>query len=588
MLKPKLTSFIKNKPQIIELLLLLIITIPAFISLLNPYYFSMHDDQHIVRLFLLDRGLQQGYVFPRWVDFLGFNFGYPLFNFYPPLIYYVAEIFHWLGFSLVWSIKLTFIAGFLLGAVGTYLFTKKLIGRTPAFLSAVLYTYFFYHAVLIYVRGALAEFFSMAILPFVFLTLYNIGEKPTLKRGALFGVSFSALILTHPLIAFPSLFYIGAFFIFYFFQKKARERLKFLGSLMFGSILGLGLSMFYWLPSLVERKFTKVSEILTRELASYKIHFVYPNQLWQSQWGYGGSYGGPFDGLTFQLGKIHIGLLILSVGSFFLYLLAKKTDKKDVSHFLFFTLLAGFSLFMTTGISSFIWDRITYLWFLQFPWRFLTFAGFFIAVVGSYWLFFLSKILKKNIYLFMPAAVAIVVFGIIFTYSKYFKPQNYVTKSDKELASFEEITWRISKTSFEFVPKGVATTKSDLNTTILNIGKEDIPQKPYHTFDQELEATVLKNNFQEKHFRVANRTETHKKIQINIFNFPGWIPYIDEEQSVIDDSNSLHLITLSIPPGNHEIKIVFKDTPVRKFANVFSLVSLAISVVLLGGKFKKI
>src|SRR3989344_5159449 len=116
----------KLKPIIIDLVLLLIITVPAFIRILNNQFFSMHDDQHIVRLFLLDQGLKQGYLYPRWVDGLGFGFGYPLFNFYPPLIYYVAELFHLVGFSLTWSVKLTFIFGFYLGAIGIYLLVKKL------------------------------------------------------------------------------------------------------------------------------------------------------------------------------------------------------------------------------------------------------------------------------------------------------------------------------------------------------------------------------------------------------------------------------------------------------------------------------
>ena len=162
---------------IVDLLLLFIITAPAFFRILNNQYFSIHDDQHIVRLFLLDEGLKQGYLYPRWVGGLGFGFGYPLFNFYPSLIYYIGELFHILGFSLIWSIKLVFISGFYLGAIGMYLLVKKLTNRLSALLSATLYTYFFYHAVLIYVRGALAEFFSLAVLPFVFLVLENLSYK---------------------------------------------------------------------------------------------------------------------------------------------------------------------------------------------------------------------------------------------------------------------------------------------------------------------------------------------------------------------------------------------------------------------------
>ncbi|MBI2051663.1 glycosyltransferase family 39 protein [Candidatus Roizmanbacteria bacterium] len=288
------------------LLFILIITIPAFLSLLNNNYFTMHDDQHIVRLFLLDKGIGQGYLYPRWVDGLGFNFGYPLYNFYPPLPYYAGWIFHLLGFSLIWSIKLTFILGFILAAFGIYLFVKKFLGKLPAVLASVLYTYFFYHAVLVYVRGALAEFFAMAVIPYVFLTIVNIAEKPNIRNSIFFGISFAALILTHPLVAVPSVFFIGFFFLFYLW-RLSKERIRFVKYFSVGILTGLLLSLFFWLPSISERKFTMVDPILTRELASYKLHYIYPTQFLYSPWGYGGSIPGPFDGMTFQLGKVHIG-----------------------------------------------------------------------------------------------------------------------------------------------------------------------------------------------------------------------------------------------------------------------------------------
>ncbi len=63
-----------------DLILLFIITIPAILSMMNSSYFTMHDDQHIARLFLLDTGIKQGTFYPRWVDLvLGFGLGYPSF-----------------------------------------------------------------------------------------------------------------------------------------------------------------------------------------------------------------------------------------------------------------------------------------------------------------------------------------------------------------------------------------------------------------------------------------------------------------------------------------------------------------------------
>ncbi len=201
----------------VDLLLLFIIAAPAFIRILSNQYFSMHDDQHIARLFLLDQGIKQGYVYPRWVDGLGFGFGYPLFNFYPPFIYYVGELFHRLGFTLLWSIKLLIIGGFYLGILGMFVWMKRYIGRLGGYVSATLYTFFFYHAVLVYVRGAFAEFIALAILPFIFLTFDKLFEKTNTISAAFFGITLTLLVLTQPLVAIPAVFFFFFFFCILFF-----------------------------------------------------------------------------------------------------------------------------------------------------------------------------------------------------------------------------------------------------------------------------------------------------------------------------------------------------------------------------------
>ena len=609
----------KAKALIIDLTLLFIITVPAFIRILNNQYFSMHDDQHIVRLYLLDQGLRQGYLYPRWVDGLGFGFGYPLYNFYPPLVYYLAESFHLLGFSLIWSIKLVFIFGFYLGAVGIYLLVKKLTNRISGFLSATLYTYFFYHAVLIYVRGALAEFFSLAILPFIFLTLENLANETNWRNGILFGVSFALLILTHPLIALPSIIFVGFLFLFYLLRSKHSSRLIYL--FICGLSLGLALSAFFWLPSMIERKFTLTDKILTGELASYKLHYVYPQQFIYSPWGYGGSSRGLSDGFTFQLGKIHIGLAILSIILFSISLIKNKKINNTTDYFLLTTILLLFSLFMTTEYSSFIWDKLKYLWYLQFPWRFLTFTAIFISIVGGFFLYFLSVILnevkdllrmqgRKPVARFfeatllrMTAVISLLIIAItIITYQKYFKPQRFINTTDKERTSFEEITWRISRTSYEFVPKEVKTIKSELNTTILTIEKKNLPSRPLEILSGAGNITILKNKFQEKEFFIDAKTPL--TFRLNTFNFPGWKAYLTPSSVIPStstslsvnsvrnlntyDTNDLKLITVNVPSGKHNLRFNFEDTNIRKVANIISVTTFALITLLLFYQFKKV
>lgn len=583
MLFQKLLNFIKKKPPLLEIALILLITLPAFISLINNKYFSMHDSQHMARLFLLDKGIKQGYLYPRWVDTLGFNYGYPLYNFYPPLIYYIGEIFHLLGFSFISSVKLVFILGFFLAAFGIYLFVKQLVGKLPAYLAAVLYTYFFYHAVCVYVRGALAEFFSMAIIPFVFWAMTVLARKINFKNAVIFGLFFGLLILNHPLIAFPFVMYLGVFFLFYTLFLK--ERIIFLKLFIIGIVIGLAISAFFWLPSIIEKKYTLVDNILTKELANYKIHYIYPQQFLYSPWGYGGSIKGPYDGMSFQLGKVQIYLALLSV---FMAIMVffKKNRPKKLGYFFFCFFLLLFSLYMTTFYSSFVWDNMKYLWYLQFPWRFLTFVGFFISVVAAYCIYFLQNIKfinKKFAYLIPIFIITVSVFTIL-RYQHYFQPKNLITTSDTNLTSFYEIAWSISRSSFEFVPKGVKTKKSNLNTTILAINPEDLPHEQFKIVKGQTlriggQAKVgkIKNFFADKQYNIKSSTPV--LFQLNTYYFPGWKAYLNNKQIPINDNNDLKLITVEIPKGNHIVQFKFQDTSVRKVANWISTITFIFLVV---------
>lgn len=552
---------------------LIIITALAVSGLFNNQYFSIHDDQHIARLYLLDQAIRQGVLYPRWVGGLGFNFGYPLFNFYPPLIYYVAEFFHLIGFNLLWSLKLMIITGSFISSIGMYLLGKRFFDKKTGLLVATLSNFFFYRMITIYIRGAWAEFFAMSILPFVFLGLDNIYRNKNLKSVTIFSVSLCLLVLAHPLIAFPAFFFVGLFFIYYLFSSE--NRLIFFRNFLIGVIFGLGLSAFFWLPSIIEKQYTLVDAILTHELANYQIHFIYPFQLWFSPWGYGGSIAGPIDGMSFQLGKIHIFLTIFSLVVSLFYLISKKNKEQFRLYcFLFFLLL--FSLFMSLTYSQFIWDRVKYLWYLQFPWRFLTFTGIFISLVAGAGIHYLGKLIKIPFNLF----IIIIIFVTVIKYISYSKPHDLKIYDEKKLTSFEEISWRVSKTSFEFSPKGIKTKKTELGTTTIGLEKKDLIKDSFVVLSankNEVGVKTLVDIFSKKEFAIESKSPV--MFRLNSFNFPGWQAKLDGKEVIIKNNNDYKLITVSVPKGNHKLSFIFRNTLARTlgdFISIITLVSLAL------------
>ncbi|MEK7495036.1 MAG: 6-pyruvoyl-tetrahydropterin synthase-related protein, partial [Patescibacteria group bacterium] len=557
-----------------EFIALIIITVLAVFGLLNNQYFSIHDDQHIARLYLLDQAIRQGVLYPRWVGGLGFNFGYPLFNFYPPLIYYVAEFFHLIGFNLLWSLKLMIITGSFISSFGMYLLGKRFFDKKTGLLVATLFTFFFYRAITVYIRGAWAEFFAMSILPFVFLGLDNIYRNNSFKRSLLFSISLGLLILAHPLIAFPTFFFVGLFFIYYFYNSE--NRLIFLGNFLQGVFFGLGLSAFFWLPSIIEKQYTLVDAILTHELANYKIHFIYPFQLWFSPWGYGGSIEGPTDGMSFQLGKIHIFLTIFSlVISMFYFISKKNKELLKLYCFLFFLLL--FSIFMSLTYSQFIWDKVKYLWYLQFPWRFLTFTGIFISLVSAAGIYYLGKLIeadsgsKKALF---NLFIIIIIFITVIKYITYSKPHDLKSYDEKQLTSFEEISWRVSKTSFEFSPKGIKTKKTELGTTTIGLEKKDLTKDAYSVISADKKGIRIKtilDLFVKKEFKINSKKPF--QFRLNTFNFPGWKAILDGKEIKINNNNDYKLITVSVPEGSHKLSFIFKNTLVRNIGNIISFIT---------------
>src|SRR3989339_622315 len=117
------------KKGLIPILLILFFSILLSLPLLKPGLYIIHDDQQIARLFLFDKALKFGQFPVRWVDELGFGFGYPLFVFYPPLVYMVGEMFHFLGFGFIDSIKLVFFNSIFFSGIAMYVLIKELWGR---------------------------------------------------------------------------------------------------------------------------------------------------------------------------------------------------------------------------------------------------------------------------------------------------------------------------------------------------------------------------------------------------------------------------------------------------------------------------
>ena len=307
---------------------------------------------------------------------MNFGIGYPVFNFYAPTAYWIASFLHLLNFSIINALKISFLGALILAFYGSFKFFNLFFDFWPALAGGFLYILSLYFPLDIFVRGNLAEIWFLALLPLSIFFIIKMSRKKTIDKKIFLTntVILSILLTSHNI--FSSAFFIWIIPFIIFFSKN---RLINLISLL----TALGLGAYFWLPVILETKYTFAKEVAT--LTFYQNHFLCPNQLWQSSWGFGGSAAGCLnDGMSFKIGKIQLILFILGMLFFVYHLLIGKKNKSS-SFPLYFLVSTCFFLFLTVYQSAFFWKLFEdYLNIIQFPWRFIGLSILGIAFFSSY------------------------------------------------------------------------------------------------------------------------------------------------------------------------------------------------------------
>ena len=524
----------------------------------------MHDDTQVARVFEMQKSLSDGMFPVRWVANLGYGYGYPIFNYYAPLAYYVGGVFNLVGVDALIATKLMMGIGIVLAGIFMYLLAREFWGKTGAIISSVLYLYAPYHAVDIYVRGDVAEFWAYAFIPLAFWGIYKTflftGKKIPWIWIITAALGYAGVILSHNLSALmltPFLLLFAAILFVYSCFHSSRTKGYFLFA---GFFLGIMLSAFYWLPALSETGYTNVSSVITGG-SQYKDHFVCLPQLWNSPWGFGGSAPGCTDGLSFKVGKFHILLALLSV----IPLVYFWKKSKIVFILIIYAIIALlFSVFLTLQQSKFLWDMLTPMAFFQFPWRFLVLISFFTSFLSGALFFMLSNIVAKRKITqlgFFVFSITITL-GIIMTNAKLFVPQKVLQKTTIDYTNLRTLEWETSQMSDEYLPKNFAKPTSLQSIPISRFSQVENPFRVISV------NTSPKNIFAE----ITARKQT--RIRINQAFFPGWKLFLDNTQISEIDSNKGIIFTL--PKGTHTINLQYHQTNVELFSDFLSMAGILV------------
>lgn len=540
----------------------------SILPFFNQGFFSMHDDTQVARVHQMTQAIADGMFPVRWVKDLGFGYGYPIFNFYAPLPYYVGSLFTIFSSNALLATKASFVFAIVLSGVTMFYFVQSFFSRTSALVSGLVYLYFPYHAVNIYIRGNLNEVYAYAFLPLVllgFFKLYYLEKsskyKDYLKWIVLFGASIALVVVSHNLTALMLGFILSVLSIILLFTSK--NKLRLLSVYIISGVLALGLSAFYWVPAIFEMGYTNVMSQVGGT-ADYRDHFVCLSQLWNGIWGFGGSGPGCVDGMSFKLGKINVLFTAISVLLFSAILFLKVKTKYFVLQFSMLYLLF-FSVFMTLPYSKLVWDLIPGLEFLQFPWRFLNFAALGISFATGLIVYYVLLLLNKKLSLFL--ALLIIAATIFFNY-KLFVPQTYYHERDNFFYSDREyINFEASSLTFEYMPKDFRKPES----------KSDVPQNVIQVEDGSAKVSI--NEYKTGYLSADIESNSQMTLHLNIAYFPSWQIFVDGSRVIPKTTdNGMHL---EMGEGRYSLEAKFMQTTLQKTSNIVSIVSLITLATLL-------
>jgi hypothetical protein len=540
------------------------------------------------RQLVLDHAIREGDWWPRFNEIFYYGYGSPLFHFYAPLGYYMAEAPLLLGLPVEAAIKLAAAAGLLLSGLFAVWLTRDLFGDAAACVAGPLYVLAPYHLVDLFVRHALGEGIAFAWLPLAFWGIVGAVRDRSLLRGTAAAVATALLLLTHSISALMT----APVLLAWWLVLAARYRRHgpfgpFLGAA--AGVCGALWAAFQWVPALVETDSVTSVESLTEGNFLFSDHFASLDQLLWSKWDWGVSVPGSADTVSFQLGWAH-WVLLLGVP------LAWRWRREWRFALAFAVVLVLVALVMCLPLSAPLWEAVPKLRFVQFPWRFLllaTFGATLAASAAAQWA--VDRLPVRT----APFALLALVALPFVCYAPFAKPRFYTYRAeglDRDIVNrpgrtVEGYLERRHKDGLFLLNAKTATALDLVGQLTRGTASDDfLPRHvraiPSHASPVPLFAeggeVLGYARIRPCAYRVTARMARDGTLVLRRFMFAGWTASIDGTSTPVHSFGDEGAVAVALARGDHEVVIWFGSTPLRSRAALASAVGVAAWLTLLG------
>ncbi|MCU0522418.1 MAG: 6-pyruvoyl-tetrahydropterin synthase-related protein, partial [Anaerolineae bacterium] len=230
---------------------------------------------HIYRTAELGYSLRAGALYPRWAPDFYHGHGYPIFNYYAPLTYYLSYALS-LGRpeAAEAGVKATLVVSQVLGAAGAYMLGRVFGRRGGGVLGALAYSLAPYvQLVNPHIRGAIAESVALGFLPWALWSWEMLWRR---GRGAPVPavLTTAAVFLSHNLTGLSCLALVGLLGVW---RAVGKGRALLVVAAWTVAAFAL-LTAFFWVPFVLERSAVQLN-VAGDGHYDFRNHFVALRQL---------------------------------------------------------------------------------------------------------------------------------------------------------------------------------------------------------------------------------------------------------------------------------------------------------------------
>lgn len=515
---------------------------------------------HLFRTALWSDAWSQGDFWPRWHSALYGGLGYPLFNFYAPLLYILGGIFA-LVMPVTTAFKTVLLLASLAYPVGMYLWVRDSFSRLAAVTAAAAFAFATYRFREIFIQGNYAQFLAWAMFPWVLFFWRRLAESAGRTRFAGAVLSLTALLLLHNISAML-LAPFAALYVLW--QATVHRTTRPWARLLLAAICAGLMGMVFWLPALFETEYVRV-HVLTQGYFDVAGHFITLAEQLAATPLLDGRSANPSP--PFNVGRFV--LLPASFGA--LLILRKGLPHNQRGHLIFVLAAALFAAFMMLAPSLPVWRTVPYIAFAEFPTRLYGVLSLFVALLagaGIDWLVGQTR---------MQAMTAIlVVFGLIVTTANLQLPRTFlpVRASASGLTAYVADYNAPGTTSAgEYLPVWVQSVPAEPALDEEGVRRALLDPPPGMAGEVVIAGPSWLT------LRVAS--EVAAVAPVSHFFFPGWSATVNGSEVAPEPCGEAGVICVPVPAGESLVELSYTGTPVQSVARWLALAGVLFLLIVL-------